>query len=109
MKSRKLSSVVMSILIIFSALAVMNITTMVVSAADPPPWSGGRTIENKTEWYENCNITMSFGNLTIKNNGPLVFNNSVKDINGYLHVFSYVRGKLYMTISIAVLKLVPPM
>ncbi len=71
---KKFSSFVIGMFIIFSALAVMNITTMIVRAET---WNGGLTIENETVWRENCNITMQNGDLLIKNNGTLVFNNSV--------------------------------
>lgn len=76
-KPKRLTSIVLGLLIVFSVLSAVNIVSMNVLAADPPPWNGGRTIENKTEWYENCNITMFDGNLVIKNNGTLVFNDSV--------------------------------
>jgi parallel beta-helix repeat protein len=74
--SRKFTSLVMTALFIFSALAVMNFASTNVRAADPPPWNGGHTV-NTTEWYENCNITMQGGNLTIQSGGILTFNDSV--------------------------------
>ncbi len=74
-KPRRLTSTVLSLMLVLSVLAVMNFTSM-NALADDVPWNNGHTVSG-TEWYENCNITMQGGDLTIPNGTTLVFNDSV--------------------------------
>lgn len=69
----------MAALIIFTALTVINISTINVQAVPPETWDTDpeRIIQNETRYRENVTITVEGGNLTIKNNGTLVFNNTV--------------------------------
>ncbi len=73
MKSRRLTSVVMSFLIIFSALTAMNFTSMnVLAEYHDEDWE-----ITDHQWRENVNITLDECNLVIKYGGTLTFNNSV--------------------------------
>jgi hypothetical protein len=73
---RKLSSTVLGLLIIFSALATVNFVSTNVRADPDQYWSPGHNVTG-TEEYEDCTITMRNGNLTIFNGGTLVFNDGV--------------------------------
>ena len=88
MKSRRLTSGVMSILIVFSAFAVLNITSINARAAydETILWPDGKTIENQTLTYPSTGKNSALirmykdttgGDLIIKNNGTLIFNDNV--------------------------------
>ena len=72
-KKRKLSSLVIGMLIIFSGLSAMNlISTSVLAEYHSSDWE-----ITDHQWRENVNITLDECDLIIKNGGTLTFNNSV--------------------------------
>jgi hypothetical protein len=82
--SRRFTSLVMTALFIFSAMAVMNFASTNVRAADETIWwDYGYTVNATADkWfprpgYDSCTIIMRWGNLTIESGYTLTFNDSV--------------------------------
>ena len=74
-RSRRFSSTTMAVFIIFSTFAVMNFTSMNVSATDYDEYSN--LVIDRAIWNESDTITLHECNLIIEDGGILTYNDSV--------------------------------
>ena len=74
-KPRRFTSTVLAVMIVFSALTVLNFTSMNVLATDYEIYSD--LIIDRAIWNESDTITLNECNLIIENGGILTYNNSV--------------------------------
>jgi len=75
-KPKRYTSLVMTVFIIFSAFAVLNITSINVSATDYNLYSD--LIIDRAIWNESDTITLHECNLIIEDGGILTYNDSVE-------------------------------